>query len=119
MFANLFDVGFSRCNFSGAGRLQQAAHFLVQVSGQAQQLLLALTAFGLEHFPLPGLGQAVAIAAEQLGRAAEKAAAGENFLQGLVGLVHAAILEPACAQVLLFDLILSQQQLSAKAGLLQ
>ena len=52
--------------------------------------------------------QAIAAAAEQFGRATEEAAAGEDFLQGLVGFVHAAILESACAQVLLFDLILGQ-----------
>jgi hypothetical protein len=36
MFADLFDVGFGRGNLGGAGRFQQAAHFLVQVPGQAQ-----------------------------------------------------------------------------------
>ncbi len=76
----LFEVGFVGCNFLGAFGLQQGAHFLVEIAGQALELFLALTAFCFKPLPFPRLWQTVPAAAEQLGWPAEKATAGEDLL---------------------------------------
>ena len=55
-------------------------------------------------------------AVEQFGRAAEVAAAGEDFLQGAVGSLQAGVLTTP-AKVAIFQLVLSQQQVAAQLSL--
>ncbi|MNP59616.1 hypothetical protein D3C76_1546230 [compost metagenome] len=54
------------------------------------------------------LWQPIALGIEQLRRATEEATVGEHLLKGLVGLVHAAILELDGIQVALLHFVLGQ-----------
>ncbi|MNM85929.1 hypothetical protein D3C81_980700 [compost metagenome] len=63
------------------------------------------------------LRQPVALAIEQLCRAAEEATVGKHLPEGRIGLADATIVQRGGVQVALFDLVLGQQQLPAQAGL--
>ncbi len=77
---------------------------------------MALFAFAFQAGPFAGLGQAVAVAVEQFGRAAEVAAAGEDFLQRAVSPIQ-AVVAAAAAEVAVLQLVLGQEQLAAQGGL--
>lgn len=113
---DLGQVHFDRFEFLAALIAQQHPDFLVQLFGQLIQAQLALFAFAFQAGPFAGLGQAVAVAVEQFGRAAEVAAAGEDFLQRAVSLVQAGV-AAAAAEVAVLQLVLGQEQLAAQGGL--
>ena len=113
--ADLRQVHFDRFEFLASLIAQQHPDFLVQLFGQLIQPQLALFAFAFQAGPFAGLGQAVAVAVEQFGRAAEVAAAGEDF-QRAVSLVQAGV-AAAAAEVAVLQLVLGQEQLAAQGGL--
>lgn len=81
-------------------------------------MLLALAAAGFQTLPFLLLRQPVT-AFEQFGRAAEKAAVGQDLLQRGAGLVQVRIARRAASEVALLEFVLGQQQLPAQRGLFQ
>ncbi|MNN01022.1 hypothetical protein D3C81_1136290 [compost metagenome] len=69
--------------------------------------------------PLARLWQPVTRGPQQLCRAAEEAAVGENLLQRLVGFVHTAVFQLPSAQIALLHFVLGQQHLSTETRLFQ
>ena len=82
VLAKLAEVGLGLFQFRDLCRFQQGAYFLLKVVTEAAQLLLTLGAAGLQLLPFGRLRQAIAPTVKQLGRAAEKAAVGQQLLQG-------------------------------------
>src|SRR3990167_1065158 len=117
--AELIEVGLCLLQLCDLRRLEQGAHLLFKLITEAAQLLLTCAAAGLQLLPLGRLRQAIALTAEQLGRAAEKATVGQQLLQGAAGLGQGGIgsAAPADTEVALFDLLLGAQQLAALGGL--
>src|SRR5690606_17181550 len=74
-------VGLAGLDLGQQRGFQQAAYFLVEVVAELAQAHLALAALCFQALPLAGLRQAVA-GVQQLGRAAEETAAGEDRLEG-------------------------------------
>lgn len=108
MLADLREVHFDRFELLPPLVPQQHAHFLVQLFAQLIQAQLALFALAFEAGPFAGLWQAVALAVEQFGGAAEVAAVGEDFLQGAVGLVQAGV-AAAAAEVAVLQFVLGEE----------
>ena len=95
------------------------AHLFVEVVAELAQPELTFAAGRFQLLPLGGLRQAVA-GAQQLGRAAEEAAVGEDLAQGGVGFDEAPVLRVvAGTQVALLELFLGEQQLAAQGGLFE
>ena len=91
VLAELLQVALAGLYLGQQRRFQQVAHLFVEVVAELAQPELTFAAGRFQLLPLGGLRQAVA-SAQQLGRAAEEAAVGEDLAQGGVGFDEAPVL---------------------------
>ena len=117
LLADLLDVGLAGVQLVAPLRAQQGQQLVVELVVELTQVRLALAAGLLQMLPFAGLRQAVA-AVEQLRRAAEEAAVGQQLLQGAVGLGVAGA-AGAAAEVVLLEVVLGLLHLAAVGRLLE